>query len=177
MKNTIILLSILFSYTASWAGVNEPCKGVIVPANISSSSVIFEIQTYNEYVHGVALEAIIQNEVLDDKDVLNEVTFKKIRKAKIKSIKENYSGDYKIMSKNEVKAKQFSSGFVFQEKFLSSLISESSNKFEGYTSFSVKDFSTSIVYTLVDPSQEESSNCIVKKGEYRYSDLLVIIQK
>lgn len=177
MKKATIIILIFISFSSLLAETNEPCKGVIVPAAIHNYNVIFEMPTYDEYVHGVVLESLISGNPIADDNILTEATYNKVRKTKIKIIKSSYANDFQIMTKAELKSKQITSGFVFQEKFLSDFISESSTKFEEYTSFSVEDINTSTMYTLVDPSQGASSNCIVKKGEYKYADLLEIIQK
>lgn len=177
MKTLILITTLIFSFTFVAAEASEPCKGILIPAEIQSSKIIFEIPTYDEYVRNVVLESMKYGITIDEEDILNEFTYKKVRNVKIKIIESTYTGDYTIMTKDEVNALEGNAKFIFQEKFINNLVSDNSAKFERYTAFMLTDVSSSTQYTLVDPSQDDSSNCIVKNEEYKFNELIEIIQK
>lgn len=174
---TILFISILFSSTMAFAEANEPCKGVIVPTEIQSSKVIFEMPTYNEYVEEVVLLSLRSGKEVAEENILNEVIYNKIRKSKIKEIKSLYNNDYQVMTKEQVKSTDMTSGFIFQEQLVNDLVSENNAKFEQYTTFSIKDIRSDAEFTLADPSKDATANCIVQKGQYKYADIIAVIQK
>lgn len=179
MKKTTTLLTILviFRSLSMMAEKNEPCKEVMMPAEILSSKVIFQIPTYDEYVRGLVMGSINEGVFVSEEHILNEATYKKIRKSKIKTIKGTYTGDFQIMSANEVKEGKFRRGYIFEEMLIAELVSETNQKFEQYTAFSIKNMATATSYILADPSKGESSNCFVEKGKYKYSELISLLQK
>lgn len=173
MMRSLLLLAVSILLTFSlYAESNEPCKDIAVPEEISSSTVIFELATYDEYVYEIALESTIMGITIDENSILNERTFKKIRQEKIKQIKDHYKSSFAVMTKRELEDSNLSEGFVFKENVLSDLVSEDNNKFTEYTSFEILDTRTNKSYTLANPSDTKYSSCLINKENYKFRDIL-----
>lgn len=161
----------------SFAGTSEPCKGLAMPENVKEGKLVFEIPTYDEYVHGVVLHSLTSGKATPEEKILNESTYLKISKLKVRTIKSTYKGQFDIMSKKEVAQAGKKVNMVLQENVILDLVNENSTKFEDFTSFSIKDINTSSEYTLTNPSASYNENCLVDNNNYKFSDLIAIIQQ
>lgn len=179
MKKATFLLFLLLTLTATivFGETTAPCKEIVIPADLENGKVIFQIPTYDEYIKELVQNSVNGGAFVDEKNILTESTFKKVREAKIKTLKEAYDGDYDIMGAREVALNNITSGYLFEEELISSLVSGFNHKFEQYTVFSIRNLSTGTRYILADPSQSKSANCFVEKGKYKYEQLITLLQK
>lgn len=153
----------------------EPCKEAFLPADIKTSVVVFELSTYDEYIYEIVLKSLKVGEEVDEKNILNEETFKRVRKEKIKVIKANYDKPYMILTQKQLKELTVESGYVIRELLVNDLVSENNANFENYTTFFISDLKTSSSHKLADPTDELISNCHFNKKQYKFVDLLTLL--
>lgn len=175
MKNVlIIILAISFFKTPLFAEGNDPCEKLSIPVSLTSEEIIFEIPLYDEYVLDLARLALL-GETVEDKHIISQTTFQKIRNEKLKAIKKNYKNDYVIMTSAELKAKNPAKGFIVKEVILNDQVSPYNSRFETYTSFVLCDAASQQNYTLVNPSNEGYINCINSQSEFEFIDILNVL--
>lgn len=177
MKTAILTIGVVLYSFISTAEASEPCKGLIMPDEVSKSKVIFVLPTYDEYVHSVVIKSLSSGTFTSEENILNEATYAKVRDHKIEDIKQYFNNSYEIMTKKGLESEGLTEGYVLYEELFAPLVTETNQNFEQYTLFSIADLKSDEDYTLVDPSKEEGQNCIFKPGKYKYKDLLALIQR
>lgn len=177
MRQPALILFILFTIIAKGysAKYTEPCKEAFVPADIKSSVIIFELTTYDEYISDVALNPVIGGEIIEEKNILDEVIFEKIRKQKLTAIKSVFKGHCTILTKRQVENLSNPDSYVMREYFVSNLISPFKAKFEEYTLFTITDMRSGREYKLLDPTTKKLYNCTVGSDKVKYADMLAAL--
>lgn len=174
IRTTLLITFALFTIVAK-SETNEPCKELVIPANVGDQPIIFELATYNEYVHEVIVKSTRKGIFLDEKHILNEATYKKVRSMKVKAIKSLYPKDFIIMTKKEVKKTDISKGFIMSEEIVPELAKENNSKFEEYTSFILLEIGTENSVVITKPSDEDYANCMINKNQFKYADILAVL--
>lgn len=172
---TIFILAMIFSNLK--ASHLEPCNKKVVPEHTQGSKVVFEIPTYAEYVHDIVLKSVSRDMPTSEENILSQKAYTKIRNRKVQAIKATKNKDFVIVSTKMLNADRVDTGFLVQEILVTNLVSKNNLKFEDYTNFILTDVTTSTQYTLIDVSDDASSNCVVEKGDYKYVELLSLIKE